>query len=112
MFEFPGTITDIALTDGSALPQQLTLLQNYPNPFNPSTTIRYQLPRNEKVVLKIYNLLGQLVRTLVNEAQNSGEKSVIWNGRNDLGHSVSSGIYFFRLQAGREIETRSMLLLK
>ena len=112
VFEFPGTITDIALTDGSALPQQLTLLQNYPNPFNPSTTIRYQLPRNEKVVLKIYNLLGQLVRTLVNEAQNSGEKSVIWNGLNDLGHSVSSGIYFFRLQAGREIETRSMLLLK
>ncbi len=88
------------------------LSQNYPNPFNPSTVIRYQLAGNSKVSLKIYNLLGQEVRTLINTFQNAGEHSVIWDGRNHLGHAASSGIYIYRLKAGSFMQSRKMLLVR
>jgi len=88
------------------------LLQNFPNPFNPITDIQYTLPQECKVKLVIYNVLGQKVRTLVNEHQTAGFKTVRWDGRNDKGSQISTGIYLYKLQAGEFTETKKMLLLK
>ena len=90
-----------------ALPTTLELLQNYRNPFNPSTTIRYELPKAANVSLKIFNTLGQVVATLVNERMDAGYNQVQWNASN-----VPSGIYFYRLQAGEFLETKKMIVLR
>ncbi|UCF06524.1 MAG: PQQ-binding-like beta-propeller repeat protein [bacterium] len=87
-------------------------LDNYPNPFNATTVITYGLPVDCDVTLTIYNLMGQKVKTLVNEHQGSGYKSVNWDGRNEEGIEVSSGIYFYRLRAGSHTEIKKMILLK
>lgn len=102
----------VGLTETVGLPTVFALHQNYPNPFNPSTTIKYDLPQTTKVVLKIYNLLGQNVITLVSKQQPGGYKSVIWNGRNSAGQFVGSGIYVYRIQAGDFVQSRKMLFLK
>ena len=81
------------------LPQTFKLSQNYPNPFNPSTTIRYELPGPAQVVLDIYDLRGRKVRTLVRGRQLAGVHSVLWNGRDESGGSLASGVYFYRLEA-------------
>ena len=96
------------------LPAYFALRQNYPNPFNPSTAIRFELPQAEHLTLNIYALTGQLVRTLVNGPLAAGVHHVEWNGINDDGRSVSSGIYLYRLSVGdgRFTQTRRMLLLK
>ncbi len=92
--------------------QVLLLGQNYPNPFNPSTTIAFQLPQAGPVALKVFNIAGQLVKTLIDEEKGIGEHTVIWNGTNEVGADVPSGIYFYRLQAGEFSETKRMTLLK
>jgi hypothetical protein len=94
------------------IPQNYSLSQNYPNPFNPATVINYQLPVLSSAKLFIYNPLGQLIRTLINKAQNAGEYSVEWDGKDDNGNRVSSGIYIYRLQAGSFTQTRKMVLVK
>jgi hypothetical protein len=115
------TVTEsAALTKGtqsihseiSAHPEDLMLHENYPNPFNPNTTIGYALPAESKVVLTIYNSAGQKVRTLVNTLQSAGEKTVQWNGTNNRGEKVTSGIYLYRLEAGNFVQTRKMILMK
>ena len=83
------------------------LSQNYPNPFNPNTTIKFTLPEPGFVTLKVYNLLGEEVITLVSEELNSGHYKYIWNAS-----GLSSGIYFYRLQAGNFVNTKKTLLLK
>jgi hypothetical protein len=94
-------------------PEAFALANNYPNPFNPATTIKYALPEASNVTLEIYNVVGQVVRTLVADHQNAGRYVVQWDAANDSGHSLSSGIYFYRLQAGGEfLEVKKMLLLK
>ena len=94
-------------------PEVFALANNYPNPFNPATTIKYALPQAADVELTVYNVIGQPVRTLVAEHQNAGRYVVEWDATNDSGHSLSSGMYFYRLQAGGEfLETKKMLLLK
>ena len=94
-------------------PEVFALANNYPNPFNPATTIKYALPQAADVELTVYNVVGQPVRTLVAEHQNAGRYVVEWDATNDSGHSLSSGMYFYRLQAGGEfLETKKMLLLK
>ncbi|MCF7911306.1 MAG: T9SS type A sorting domain-containing protein [Candidatus Cloacimonetes bacterium] len=85
---------------------------NYPNPFNPTTTIEYQIAEKGLVHLDIYNIKGQHVTTLVSEIQESGKHSVIWQGRDDKGNQLASGIYLTRLRAGRHSSTRKMILLK
>ncbi len=94
------------------LPKQFALYANYPNPFNPSTTIRYDLPENTRVVLRIYNVLGQVVRTLVNENQTAGVKSQVWDGRDDLDNPVSSGVYLYGIEASAFKQAKKLLLLK
>lgn len=85
---------------------------NYPNPFNLQTEIVYSLPTDSYVKLTIYNIQGQKVRQLVDEYQSAGTKEVIWNGRDETGNGVASGIYFYRIQAGPNTETNCMVLLK
>ncbi len=89
------------------LPVTVTLLQNYPNPFNPSTAIAFQIPRNTFASLKVYNLLGQEMATLVNEEMKPGSYEVKWNAARQ-----ASGLYFYQLKAGGTTETRRMVLLK
>ena len=93
-------------------PVSYTLNQNYPNPFNPVTTLRYDLPENSLVNITIYDMMGRQVKTLVNQAQDAGYKSVIWNATNDYGKPVSAGIYLYQIQAGEYISTKKMVLLK
>ena len=106
----PGTET---ATETPQTPAAHALHQNVPNRFNPSTVIRYDLPRDEaRVRLGVYDVSGALVRTLVDESQQAGTKMVTWNGRDDSGRQVATGVYFYRLTAGRFSETRKMILLK
>lgn len=94
------------------LPQAPVLFDNYPNPFNPSTTISYQLTGDSYVSLSIYNIRGQLVKTLVNDTGTPGNYSVVWSGKDDNDQSVNSGIYFSRLVVGDQTSVKKMLLLK
>ena len=100
-------LTNVSNHQRDLLGRNYYLSQNYPNPFNPSTVISYQLPVNSKVSLKIYDLLGREVATLVNEEQSAGWKEVEWNASN-----IASGIYFYKLQADNFIETKKMLVIK
>lgn len=97
---------------GGEQPLEFSLEPNYPNPFNPTTTIAYQLPEDAPVRLSIYNVAGQLVRTLVNETQQAGHYSVEWNGRDETGQLVGSGLYLYRLEAGTFRQNRTMIMVK
>ena len=101
-----------AIESPDALTRTFSLLPNFPNPFNPSTWIRYQLPRTQNVQLIIFNLAGHPVRHLVNGQQSAGTHRVQWDGRNDTGALLPTGIYFYQLRAGEQIQTRRMLFLK
>ncbi len=94
------------------LAHQFSLSNNYPNPFNPTTTIMYSLARRAQVELSIYNLLGQKVTTLVNETVPAGYHSAVWNGTDDSGNQVASGVYLYQLRAGDYVESKKMILLK
>ncbi len=104
--------TGVARSNDTPKPQPFALHQNFPNPFNPSTNINYELSTSSHVVLAIYNLVGQEVKTLVNEIQTPGTIAVIWDGRNEVGEEVGSGVYIYRLRVGEEAQTKKMLLLK
>lgn len=88
------------------------LQQNQPTPFRHSTRIEYQLPETNQVILKIYNILGQEIKTLVNEIQNQGSYTVEWDGTDWQGAEVAGGIYFVRLHTGELVQTRRLILLK
>jgi hypothetical protein len=96
----------------NSIPIKYALHQNYPNPFNPATTIRYDLPKQSYVTITVYDMLGREVTTLVNQHQNAGSKSILWNATNFYGKTVSNGIYLCRIQAGDYIDTNKMILLK
>ncbi len=109
--EVDQTVTSV---DGgsSLVPEVFSLEQNYPNPFNPSTTIRFSVPVTAKVTLRIYNVLGQNVRTLVNETLEAGVHTVQWLGVDDNGRQLSSGVYLLQLEAGDVHLTKRMVLMK
>jgi len=86
--------------------------QNYPNPFNPRTVIKYNLPEQTRVTVNVYNILGQLVKTLVDKVQDPGLHETIWEGKNDSGKKVSNGIYFYRIQTEDFVEVKKMVFIK
>ena len=88
------------------------LHNNYPNPFNPETTISYSVKDREPVTLEIYNIKGQLVKTLVKGIQEPGNHTIVWNGTDDNGRSVSSGVYYYKMQAGKYSSTKKMIMMK
>ena len=94
------------------LPDEFSLRQNYPNPFNPITTLRYDLPENSYVNVTVYDMLGRKVKTLINQTQDAGYRSVIWDATNDYGKQISAGIYLYQIQAGGYTSTKKMVLLK
>jgi hypothetical protein len=96
----------------TGIPRRFELFPNFPNPFNNETVIKYTLSQPSPVSLVIYNILGQKVRTLIRDEKQSGTMSVAWNGKDDRGKEVSSGIYFYRLKAGEYSQTKRMVLLK
>lgn len=97
----------------SAIPNSYSLDQNFPNPFNPSTQIRFSLPETANVSLTIFNVLGEKIMTLVNnESLNSGTHTFTWNGRNEYGQVVPSGVYFYRVNSPKFTETKKMMMLK
>ena len=104
----PGT----AVEDGSGLPQQISLEQNYPNPFNPTTQIQYSVPKTQEIRLAIYDLLGRQVDVLVDKEVAPGVYTVTWDGTNATGQSVSSGMYFYRLESADRKKVRKMILLR
>jgi len=94
------------------IPEGFQLQQNYPNPFNPQTEIAYSLPEGSYVKLTVYNILGQKVRVLVDEYQSAGIRKVTWDGRDERGERVASGIYLYKLQAEGLAQTKKMILTK
>ena len=94
------------------LPHAFNLYNNYPNPFNPVTTLRYDLPEDALVNITIYDIMGRIVRTLINSQQNAGFKSIQWNATNDAGSPLSAGLYLYKIQADYLVQTRKMVLLK
>jgi hypothetical protein len=96
----------------SVVPQSTELLGNYPNPFNPSTSIQYALSKDTHVILTVFNMLGQRVVTLVNDFQSAGYKTVVWDGRNDSGSPVASGLYIYTMKAGSVVKSNKLMLLK
>jgi len=101
-----AAVTSVYQSDFS-IPSQFQLFQNYPNPFNPTTTIRFLLPQRSHVTLKVFDVLGREVATLVDGEMEAGEHTVIYNAKD-----LASGVYFYRLQAGNFVEQKKMLLLK
>jgi len=99
-------------TGTSVIPHEFSLDQNYPNPFNPTTTIQYQLPKDATVEISIYNMEGQQIRSLVNEFASIGIHSVEWNGRDDFGKEVASGVYLYRMKAADYVMSRKLTLIK
>jgi hypothetical protein len=100
------------IDEETSRPTAFTLEQNYPNPFNPITEIRYSIPVDCHVTLEIYNILGRKVVTLVDDFHEAGRKVALWNGRDNKGATVVSGIYFYTIKAGQYAATRKMVLLK
>ena len=105
--------TAVASADeGSLLPSEYALFQNYPNPFNPSTQISFDVPNSEFVTLRVYNLLGQDVKTLINQSMVPGRYTVEWNGNDMLNNDVASGVYFYELRGESFISRKKMLLIR
>jgi hypothetical protein len=113
VFDTTAPLTPNSIGDGAdALPTTFDLAQNYPNPFNPTTTIKYQLPKKADVKIVIYNMLGQLVRTVVNKAVDAGYQEVVWDGLNDNGNRVATGIYIYRMEADKFVKSHKMIMMK
>jgi len=106
------TVTVTTLTTSLSLPDQFSLSQNYPNPFNSTTIIEYDLPIPTHVTVEIYNMLGQKVRTLVDDNRAAGYYRVEWDGNTESGRTAATGVYLYRIKAGNLVEIKKMILLK
>ena len=93
-------------------PNSYLVYQNYPNPFNPITTIRYDLPEDAEIIISVYDIIGREIKTLIKTNQSSGFRSISWDGTNDNGIQVSTGMYFYTLQTEAKSAMRKMLFLK
>ena len=104
--------TLITSLSGSLKPKEFILHNNYPNPFNPNTLLQYNLPEDRFVKITIHDILGRIIKNLVNKSQTVGYKSVKWNGTNNRNEKVSAGLYFYTIQAGDIRKTKKMILIK
>jgi hypothetical protein len=102
----------MGVSPSSPLPESYVVYQNYPNPFNPITQIKYELPKVSLVNITIYDMMGRQIRTLINNQQDAGYKSIQWHGTNNNGSPVSAGLYLYTIQAGDFRQTKKMVLLK
>ncbi|MEA2076872.1 MAG: FlgD immunoglobulin-like domain containing protein, partial [Candidatus Marinimicrobia bacterium] len=107
-----GDITGPVAIADAALPQDFKLEQNYPNPFNPTTTIRFQIPEAADAAIKIYDIRGALVKTLLNSHKEAGYYDLVWDGTNTQGKQVASGVYLIKMIAGEFTDTRKMVLVR
>ena len=98
--------------DNTNVAERFMLHQNFPNPFNPITTLRYDLPEDAFVKIRVFDMSGNLVKTLVNKTMTSGFQSIRWDANNNLGQPVSAGVYLYSIEAGEFRETKKMILLK
>lgn len=98
--------------EAAEIPSDFALEQNYPNPFNPETVIKFSLPESRFISLKIYNILGQEVRTLINREFQAGNHTIVWNGKDNYGKSAAAGVYFYRIDAGEFTAVKKMILMK
>ena len=106
------TPTDTPDEDHTVLPTSTGVSQNYPNPFNPSTTIEYSLEHRDHVTIDIFNMLGEHVRNIIDETKPAGRYQIQWNGTNQLGRQVGTGVYFYKVRIGEQEASKKMLLLK
>jgi len=109
---FSGVGNGVGVERVANIIKTFSVLQNYPNPFNPTTTIEYQLPKAGNVRIKIYNINGQLVRAFENTNQNSGTHTVVWDGKNNGGQAVATGMYVYQVAFENSILTKKMLFIK
>jgi hypothetical protein len=107
-----SNITAVGSEKLAAIIKTFTLLQNYPNPFNPNTTIEYQLPKTGNVEIKIFSINGQLVKTLESTHQIAGMHTVVWDGRNNDGQTVASGLYIYQVAFENSMLAKKMLFIK
>ena len=98
--------------ENHSITKRFFLKQNYPNPFNPETTIHYELARATRVEIRIYNALGQEIRTLINQVQNAGSFAIDWDGRTNWGNLATSGIYVLEMKAGEFSQMRKMMMVR
>ena len=113
VFDTAASLTPNSIGDGTnALPTTFDLAQNYPNPFNPTTTIKYQLPKKADVKIVIYNMLGQVVRTIVDKSVDAGYQEVVWDGLNDTGNRVATGVYIYRMETDKFVKAHKMIMMK
>ncbi len=108
---FEKEFTKVENTKSSVLPKTINLGQNYPNPFNPETAIRFELPRRSFLTIQVYNMLGQKIRTLIVEQRPAGIHIIKWDGKDDLGKNVSSGVYLYSLETENFRQVKKMVLL-
>lgn len=107
-----GSTTDVVALEYSTLPDEFNLAQNYPNPFNPDTEIRFFLSKSSFVNLEIFNMRGQKIKTLISKSFSAGAFSANWDGTDDFGESVRSGVYMYRIQAEQFKDSKRMILMK
>ena len=105
--KFNTTVTGIEDSQNKNIPEKFTLYQNYPNPFNPATTIKYSIPKASFVTLKVYDILGREINTLVNKEQKVGVYKIQFNS-----NKLSSGVYFYKITAGNFVNTKKFIILK
>ena len=110
MIEHSGTLG--ALEENPSIPNKISISQNYPNPFNPETRFQYNIPVDGVVSIKVYDILGKKIKTLVNQWKSAGVHNEIWSGQNDNNQMVSSGVYFYQVKVGDEQITKKMILSK
>ena len=110
--QFVLSSISLSTSNKDILPETFALHQNYPNPFNPITSIRYDLPEDGLVNITVYDMMGRIVKTLVNRSQTAGYKSVVWDTMDDRGHDVSAGLYIYSITAGNYRANKKMILLK
>lgn len=106
------SITSVGDAESSAMPDEFKLEQNYPNPFNPTTNIRYSIFETNTVKITIFDIMGRVIKELVNEVKDAGTYTVTWNGRDNAGQMATSGLYLYRIEAGTFTDVKRMMLMK